>query len=159
MVQEKIIAGFTALNPYLEKNYLHPIKQCPAWPDYNIPNTSDEHSIKMNGALCPKERLPETREDKKNSKWYWPRLWNIKKKSNTVLLLDGRMDFPYNTHTDTQINKPYYDVANRHLSGANILFLDGSCKYVKPRSQKFPVKSIGWTASEKLIWKPYKTSN
>ena len=148
---------FDRLDPYLDNSYLHTIKQCPAWSGYNAQGTTvDKHSLKMNGALCPKERLPETQDDHQQHHWYWPRLWDIRRKIQTVLMVDGRMDNPYDTHTDTSIQQPYHDIENRHMGGANLLFVDGSCCFVDARKKKLAKELIGWVNGGKYLWHPYQ---
>ena len=146
---------FDCLDCYLDDGGLHPIKQCPAWPGYqNSGQTVDRHSIKMNGGLCPKERLPETSEDQRHKKWYWPRLWQLKRKCKTVLLVDGRMDSPFDTHTDTRSDSPYLDIENRHDGGANLLFVDGSAKFIDAQKKNMAIGPIGWSSTGTYLWHP-----
>lgn len=56
---------FDQIDTYLLVPNLHQVKQCPSWEGYTAPETTDEHSIKMNRGLCIKERLPETTKEKK----------------------------------------------------------------------------------------------
>lgn len=138
---------FRHVDPYLGESNLHTIKQCPSWDGYNkYKNTTDEHSIKMNGALGPKE-LPTS----KTKYRYWT-TYSSMKTMHTVLLLDGRMDKPFNTYTDTSKKRPYKDIANRHLGGANLLFLDGSVEYVPAIQKKIASEPIGWTESGNFCW-------
>ena len=147
---------FEKLDPYLRTSNLHTVKQCPGWSGYNRQGeTLDQHSLKMNAGLCNKERLPETSEDREADKWYWPRTWRIKNHSRTVLLLDGRMDTPFNTHTDTRCQAPFLDIANRHAGGANILFLDGSCCHKNADGEGIAIGEIGWLHEGGYIWEPY----
>ncbi len=144
---------FDVLDSYLTRENLSGIKQCPSWKGYKSgKETSDEHSIKMNGGLCPNERPYETEQNEAEHHWYWPRIWDIQKKSSTVLLVDGRMDAPYNTHTDTRIYHGYLDIANRHSHGANILTVSGEVKYALSKTKEI---EIGWKNSQGFIWQPY----
>lgn len=144
---------FDVLNHYLDTSKLHTIKQCPSWEGYNrYGDTRDRHSVKMNGGLCPREHLPETSEDIRKNRWYWPRINRMKDKSHTVLLVDGRMDAPYDTHTDTSSNTPYEDVENRHLGGCNLLLMDGSVQFVPAKS--FSLGKVGWKDEAGYIWTP-----
>lgn len=79
-------------------------------------------------------------------------MWRISKKSKTVLLLDGRLDPPHNTYTDTRSSKPYYDIANRHLLSANILLLDGRVV----RTNNHQKKEVGWENKGGYIWEVQK---
>ena len=147
---------FDRIDHYLHIKNLYTIKQCPAWEGYNpLGETDDLHSIKMNGALCPKERLPETKEDRRFHKYYWPRVNYFRNKSQTVLLVDGRMDSPYDTHTDTCISQPFRDVANRHLGGCNLLFLDGSSLFENAKDG-LAMGAIGWNSDGNYLWEPYQ---
>lgn len=151
---------FDRLDAYLSVPNLHTIKQCPMWEGYRLEGkTVDRHSIKMNGGLCPKERLPETLEDQMLHTWYWPRLKYISQKSRTVLLVDGRMDSPYDTHTDTRIFEPFQDVENRHSGGCNLLLVDGSVQYVNADSLGISLGTVGWANSGDYIWNPYPNKN
>ena len=146
---------FDCLDRYLDNSKLHPIKQCPAWPGYHgCAQTVDRHSIKMNGGLCRKERLPETSEDRRNKIWYWPRLWQLSRKNKTVLLVDGRMDSPFDTYTDTRGDSPYRDIENRHNGGANLLFVDGSVKFVDAEKEDMASGPIGWHSTGRYLWHP-----
>jgi prepilin-type processing-associated H-X9-DG protein len=140
----------------LQVENLNTIKQCPSWEGYNPKGiTIDRHSIKMNGALCPNERLPETSQQAALQLWYFPRLSQMPQKSRTVLLLDGTMEKPYDTHTDTQIESPHKDVANRHKQGANLLFIDGSSIFVDAKKKKIALGPVGWKHEAGYIWHPY----
>ncbi len=148
---------FDVLDRYLDKSNLAGIKQCPGWDGYSTQHeTQDEHSIKMNGGLCPNERPYESAEDQKKHHWYWPKLWDIPKKTATVLLVDGRMDSPYHTHTETRSHQGFYDVANRHQGGANVLSVGGTVSWVPAEEKGFANGEIGWEKTGGLIWEPYQ---
>lgn len=66
---------------------------------------------------------------------------------NTVLLFDGIPD----ERRITTSQPPYAEVANRHLEGANLLFLDGSVVYHRAYSQGRGDES-GWRDSEGYQW-------
>lgn len=140
------------LDSYLDKGQSATIKQCASW---NGDDDSEQHSIKMNAGLCPKERPPETQADKRRGYWYFPRLVNIRQKSKTVLLIDGRMDEHYETRTDTTVRNGFQDVANRHRGGANILTVDGTVIFVPAESLKISLGEIGWTGPGGFIWQAY----
>lgn len=149
---------FDKIDDYLDVGNLNSVKQCPGWSGYNSRGyTADRHSIKMNGGLCTKEHLPEIQDDRTSQRWYWPRLWNIPEKSRTVLLVDGRMDSPHATYTDTAIGTPYADVANRHYQGTNLLMVDGSVHHVPAKSLGISSGAIGWRNSGNYLWNPYRT--
>lgn len=147
---------FDRLDLFLGESRLNTIKQCPAWEGYSsLGDTIDRHSIKMNGGLCPKDRLPETLDDLKKGNFYWPRLQRISQLSRTVLLLDGRTDEPFDRYTGTRKKSPYKDVSNRHNEGANLLFIDGSCVAVNAWDLGLSSEDNGWEYSGGYVWEPY----
>ena len=137
---------FDVLDEYLTVRNLQALKQCPQWSGVTSGDTTDEHSIKMNGALCNRER--RNGKNGQDGKWYWPNIRYIPKKSNTVLLVDGTMTPPLHRHTDTRIHEPYKDISLRHR-GTNLLFIDGSSAFVRPTKDR---NSIPY---DKFVWEPY----
>ncbi|BBM84151.1 type II secretion system protein [Candidatus Uabimicrobium amorphum] len=138
---------FDVLDEYLNVRNLQSVKQCPQWSGAGEGETTDEHSIKMNGALCNRER--RNGKNGENGKWYWPQTWYIKDKSKTVLLVDGTMIPPLNRHTDTRIHEPHKDISMRH-NGTNLLFIDGSCAFVLPTPDGNSIPH------DKFVWEPYR---
>jgi len=140
---------FDVLDDYLFVQNLHCVKQCPQWSGYTSGTTMDEHSLKMNGALCNKERRRFAYKNGENGRWYWPNTWYIPDKSRTILLVDGIMTEPYNRHTDTRIHEPYRDISTRH-NGTNLLFIDGTSVFVPENAER---NSIDY---DKFIWEPFR---
>ncbi|WP_372367247.1 prepilin-type N-terminal cleavage/methylation domain-containing protein [Candidatus Uabimicrobium sp. HlEnr_7] len=140
---------FDVLDPYLTVRNLSEVKQCAAWQGYKNKEMQNEHSIKMNGALCNRERKSLHEKDGKNNKWYWPNTWYIKQKSRTVLLVDGTTEPPLNHHTDTRIHQPYKDINLTRHGGVNLLFLNGTSVFVP---KNLDIDSV---IRNKFIWEPY----
>lgn len=142
------------LDQYLDASHLPDIKQCPS--AIHDESSFEQHSLKMNAGLCPKERPYETSDDQRRSHWYWPRLWDIPKKANTVLLVDGRMDPYYDIRTDTHARHGFQDVSNRHSGGSNILNVAGNVTFIDADQLEISLGEIGWSSPGNCIWQPYR---
>ena len=114
------------LSPYLYDDFA---KQCPG----AVLKHNTEYSYKINQACFgDNQRNPF-------------RLCN-----NGILLFDAIC----NEHSTAQKQKPYRDIANRHLGGANLLMLDGSVSYCRAYKIGLATGNIGWNNEGGYTWKP-----
>lgn len=67
---------------------------------------------------------------------------------NTTLLFDGACD----SNPVAANDPPYFQVANRHLGGANLLLLDGSVVYRRAHAEGIATGEIGWRDAGGLRW-------
>jgi len=99
----------------------------------SIKEGGENWSYKFNSNLLPQRRLSFGKV--------------LPKKA--VLLFDGVVDSSPMSNRDF----PYREVVNRHLAGANLLFLDGSICYKAAIAEGIASKEMGWDRDGGYIWK------
>ena len=164
----KNFCWFDKIDDYWTDENLSKAKQCPLVPEIGTGSgtTKDIHSYKMNERICwdvtydyyrnwLKIGRAYPRTGLTSSGYYFFPIGKCKKKRETILLFDGRIDI---TQVSTQTSGVHGSAdAGRHEGKTMILYFDGHVEAYDAQNQVgIKPNGLGWDSLGDLIWNPLK---